>query len=166
VVELRDRSVSTSDAEKNNGVKIVGNIKMAMCQLTGEELPKKQTVLVGDFRVSKKVKGMAACIFGDMVLSVGESLQKTGSTPANRKKILRFFSVMVRFVKEYYEVDPSTFIIAVAKRYNMHTVMISKMLDYAAGERVHELSDPDTMRAIDFGYKELMKMVEEGNCNE
>ena len=136
--------------------------KTAICELTGQELPKRQTTIVAGHRVSRELKTRAECLLIDMVEEFLQGWRDNRFSANKRRLSLYYMAVIIRGCKEYYNFEPTVVIMNTAERAEaegipLNEVFIKKLLDYAYGEPVRELEESNATFVIERGLRIMIE---------
>jgi len=138
----------------------MAKIKTVTCLLTGEEITKKQSVLVAGHRVKKDLIHIARGILINGAQVFAENWHSHSKSARNRLNALATAVCVMKQCEEIYKIDPMVFVVEINRLCENLNDPIpqqfnQKLLDYINCEEVSELNKPNVKRAIKAGFEVL-----------
>lgn len=145
----------------------MSKIKTVTCLLTGEEITKKQSVIVQGHRVKKELEHIAKAILINGAKVLSDNWCKNTKSSNNRLKALAMSICVIRECQEIFNIDPMIYVVEITRLCEeagdpLPMTFVQKLVDFINGEDVYELSKPNVKRAIDAGFKVLVDGIKEG----
>ena len=132
--------------------------KMVTCILTGQEIPKRKSKLVLDYRVCSEGEDVAKGLLIDATKVFLDTWTNKSKSASNRKYSLIYAVTVLRACTEVVMCDPTVFITELTRQAEAIGDPLSmnftiKMLDFIGGEDIPELRDKKTKSVIEAGVE-------------
>ena len=136
--------------------------KMVTCILTGQEIPKRKSKLVLDYRVCPEAEDVAKGLLIDATKVFLEIWTKHNKSATDRKYSLIFAVTVLKACMDIVVCDPTIFITELTRQAEeagdpLNITFTLKLLDFIGNEDIPELNDKRAQLVIKAGFNAFKK---------